>query len=132
MSVLRGAFTRHRVACLAVCCDLCCPFSEAHPGGVVWHGADPPVVFDGASVRTAISSRHCLHARQTRVHTSMFSLLDFMSKKSFMFHCTGMVQLVARSTLTRYVAGSGPPQTEHVGFPLVLRDWVIKGLGSVQ
>ena len=58
-----------------------------------------------------------------------------------MSHCTkfyqnlsvfrggGVAQLVARSSLTRYVACSIPTRTKHFGFPPVLRDGVIKGLG---
>ena len=41
-----------------------------------------------------------------------------------------MAQLVARSTPDRCVVGSSPTcGTEHFGFPPVLRDWVIEGLG---
>ena len=40
-----------------------------------------------------------------------------------------MAQLVARSTVSRCVVGSSPRGAEHFGFPPVLRDWVIKGLG---
>ena len=41
-----------------------------------------------------------------------------------------MAQLVARSTLDRCVVGSSPTcETKHFGFPPVLRDWEIKGLG---
>ena len=43
---------------------------------------------------------------------------------------TGVAQLVARSTPDWCVVGSSPTcGTEHFGFPSVLRDWVIKGLG---
>ena len=43
---------------------------------------------------------------------------------------TGVAQLVAHSTLDRCVIGSSPTRgTEHFGFPPVLRDWEIKGLG---
>ena len=43
----------------------------------------------------------------------------------------GLVQWVAGSTVNRCViVGSSPPrETEHFGFPPVLRDWVIKGPG---
>ena len=41
-----------------------------------------------------------------------------------------MAQLVARSTPDRCLVGSSRTcGTEHFGFPPVLRDWVIKGLG---
>ena len=40
-----------------------------------------------------------------------------------------MVQLVARSTVSRYVVGSSPHGAEHFdSIPPVLRDWVIKCL----
>ena len=42
----------------------------------------------------------------------------------------GLARLVARSTVSRCVVGSSPTRgTEHLGFPTVLRDCVIKGLG---
>ena len=41
----------------------------------------------------------------------------------------GMAELVARSTVSRCVVGSSPRGAEHFGFPPVLCDWVIKGLG---
>ena len=41
-----------------------------------------------------------------------------------------MAQLVECSTPDRCVVGSSPTRgTEHFGFPPVLCDWVIKGLG---
>ena len=40
-----------------------------------------------------------------------------------------MAQLVARSTVSRRVVGSSPRGAEHFGFPPVLHNWVIKGLG---
>ena len=40
-----------------------------------------------------------------------------------------MAQLVARSSVSRCVVGSSPRGAEHFGFPPVLRDCVIKGLG---
>ena len=40
-----------------------------------------------------------------------------------------MAQLVAPLTVSRCVVGSSPRGAEHFGFPPVLRDWVIKGLG---
>ena len=40
-----------------------------------------------------------------------------------------MAQLVARLKVSRCVVGLSPRGAEHFGFPPVLRDWVIKGLG---
>ena len=41
-----------------------------------------------------------------------------------------MAQLVACSTLTRYLVGStSPTQTENFDFSPMLRDWVVKGPG---
>ena len=41
-----------------------------------------------------------------------------------------MAPLLARSTVDRCVVSSSPTRgTEHFGFPPVLCDWVIKGLG---
>ena len=41
-----------------------------------------------------------------------------------------MARLGARLTVSRCVVGSSPTRgTEHFGFPPVLRDWVVKGLG---
>ena len=40
-----------------------------------------------------------------------------------------MAQLVAYLPVSRCVVGSSPRGAEHFGFPPVLRNWVIKGLG---
>ena len=42
----------------------------------------------------------------------------------------GLARSVARSTVNRCVVGSSPTRgTEHLGFPPVPLDWVVKGLG---